>query len=157
MLPRMGYLPCFTQDVEIHFSEATVEVPGSVWFADAATGEPLPWHLPIGVLWDMHSCSVRGLSPGESAEDEEPLAMPWRIAVHFQGYPRDKVSGHRKQKMEIERSNPIGSDHFVNALKQALYMQTGSGKTAMSMAMARQTQLWEGVRTSDHIFWQGNR
>lgn len=51
----------------------------TVWFA--VEGEPLQWHLPFGLLWDKHVGATSGKAQ-----------LPWRLTVHFQGFPTDEVA-----------------------------------------------------------------
>lgn len=67
---RMTYLPCVFDEIvhgfNILLSKETIVIKdgsnGStrwfVGFTDAATGLPVAWHTPIGVLYDLHGYSV---------------------------------------------------------------------------------------------------
>lgn len=39
----------------------------------------------------------------------------------------------------------------MNALKQALYLQHGSSRVAMSLAKDKQTRLWQAVKSSESL------
>ena len=43
-----------------------------IWFEYA--GEPLRWHYPIGVLFDLHGVQDK---------------LPWKITVHFKEFPEE--------------------------------------------------------------------
>lgn len=39
-------------------------------------GAPLKWHLPIGVLLDLHATEIQ---------------LPWNITVHFDKFPENVI------------------------------------------------------------------
>lgn len=40
-------------------------------------GQPIKWHFPIGVLFDIHMGS--------------DIQLPWNIVVHFENFPKTQV------------------------------------------------------------------
>ena len=134
VVPRAAYLHCSAADVVAYFarfSAAAAAADGAgerrVWFEDTLRGEALRWHVPTGVMYDARS----------AAGDD----LPWRITVHLRGYPRDTLL-------------PCKGDEdvrwkYLNSLKQATFLQHGSAMPIMSLAKAKQAQLWDAVRTGD--------
>lgn len=83
MVPRMSFLVSQTRVAIEYFRDAAPPVAagsGGIWFT-TADGHPLPWHVPFGLLRDLH---------GRNAE------LPWRITVRFLGFPSDKVELYLK-------------------------------------------------------------
>ena len=97
MLPRMSYLTAATESCVNYFREYTAIIDkrnaDGVWFEFCGTPlkryvpgfwvSPLcfnvfstPSHFPVGVLFDCY-CSE---------------ALPWRLTLHFTGFPADVVS-----------------------------------------------------------------
>ena len=147
LVPRMSYLPLFAIDVVEHFRAkyAPPRVGGArssednvfqnVWFE--YKNQPLRWHLPAGVLFD---------ATGNFAGDN----LPWRIVVHFQGFPEDKII--RLDNLEATRWN------FMSELKQAVHVRMGSSKTVLDLAMDDQEQLWSAVETTNaDAYWDINK
>mmetsp|Transcript_23197 Transcript_23197/g.30292 ORF Transcript_23197/g.30292 Transcript_23197/m.30292 type:complete len:295 (+) Transcript_23197:305-1189(+) len=119
MLPRMSYLPCFAEEVIDHFKECVPEAPGNIWFE--FDGEPLKWHLPVGVLYDLLHKDDR---------------FPWRLTVHFQDFPVGQVT-----KWEGEAGMKFS---FAHALKQSLFLQHGTTRKLANKD--QQESLWQGVK-----------
>lgn len=51
------------------------------------------------------------------------------------------------QVFALEKEADI-TRHYMNALKQALYLQLGSSRVGMSLAKDKQTRLWQAVKSS---------
>ncbi|CAM9944131.1 unnamed protein product [Discosporangium mesarthrocarpum] len=140
LLPRMSFLPCMANAVAHHFGEVAPDAQRNLWLEDGHTGEPLRWHVPTGVLFDLLNRTGREASTSEDGA-EDALLLPWRISVHFQGCPRSQV-------LPLEHEADIRR-HYTNSLKQALFLQLGSSKAGMSLAKEQQTRLWGAVKNSD--------
>ncbi|CAN0242320.1 unnamed protein product [Pylaiella littoralis] len=181
LLPRMGYLPCVAEAISHHFGEVAPEVQRTLWLEETRSGEPLRWHIPTGVLFDLIAGSEgaggaeekrgRGWSTasegggatydgGESISlrlgPERSDLLPWRITVHFQGCPR-------RQVFPLENEADIRR-HYTNALKQALYLESGSSRAGMTLAKGNQDRLWQALKTNDEkmfhemdLFLDGDR
>ncbi|CAN0373547.1 unnamed protein product, partial [Hapterophycus canaliculatus] len=105
----MGFLPCVADAISHHFGEVAPDAQRTLWLEDARSGEPLRWHIPIGVLFDLIAGAEGDQSGGfgygggsgeESRFGERakpssgfgrPDKLPWRLNVHFQGCPRRQV------------------------------------------------------------------
>ncbi|CAM9506562.1 unnamed protein product, partial [Laminaria digitata] len=53
LLPRMGFLPCIAEAVSHHFGEVAPDAQRNLWLEETLSGEPLRWHIPTGVLFDL--------------------------------------------------------------------------------------------------------
>ncbi|CAM9943444.1 unnamed protein product [Scytosiphon promiscuus] len=157
LLPRMGFLPCVADVISHHFGEVAPDAQRTLWLEDARSGEPLRWHIPVGVLFDLIA-GAEGEQPGgfggggvkeprlgegaaSSSSFGGPDLLPWRITVHFQGCPRRQVFPLEKEA-DIRR-------HYTNALKQALFLQSGSSRAGMTLAKENQNRLWQALKTND--------
>eukprot|EP00752_Nemacystus_decipiens_P005704 g5162.t1 len=161
LLPRMGYLPCVADAISHHFGEVAPDAQRTLWLEETRSGEPLRWHIPTGVLFDLIAGGrggggeegagvAGGAASGGSAKyvggpwsgsGSCAVVLPWRITVHFQGCPRRQVFPLEKEA-DIRR-------HYTNALKQALYLQSGSSRAGMTLAKENQNRLWQALKTND--------
>lgn len=95
-------------------------------------------HLPVGVLFD--SIFLKQAS----------IELPWRITVHFQTFPMDKL-------LRFSNDNDI-QFNYINAVKQvcnnffcilsiqASQVKYGSTKTVMTLRKEDQAALWNAIR-----------
>ena len=133
LVPRVSYLPLHMDEVRDHFAGAVAEAQRMLWLEDDETGQPLRWHLPLGVLQDMR---------------KDPGRLPWRVTVHFHRFPHRKV-------LPFEAGDAADiKKHFMNALKQALFCAYGTPDVAMSMPIARQNGLWEALVAKDEASFE---
>ena len=62
------YFPIITEKIERHFvKDVEKELIDEIWLE--YEGQPLKWHYPVGLLYDLY------------AQDSQ---LPWNITVHFQ-------------------------------------------------------------------------
>jgi autophagy-related protein 5 len=107
MVPRHSYFPLVSTEAVSRFKAAAPVMckPTDVWFEYA--GIPLKWHLPVGVLFDMHA------QPND-------ITLPWKIIVHFQGFPAKTLIS-----VDGDHENAV-KEHYKAALKQALFQKYGN-------------------------------
>jgi hypothetical protein len=149
------------------------------WFEDEATGEPLRWHLFVGVLYDsmkgraiLHQSSKIRFS----SESIPPYLLPWKLRVHFTAYPttllpfdvgtQNKILPKRIESdanssenenrkntcKDVNNNSQISSligGIFRNSLKQALFMQYSSSKVAMSIAKKSHEKMWNSILSTN--------
>ncbi|KAJ0403538.1 hypothetical protein ATCC90586_006793 [Pythium insidiosum] len=137
MVPRVSYLIAQTRAVLEYFRDAAPPIAGipgnAVWFE--ADGRPLRWHLPFGLLFDLHHASTTRATSSDGA------ALPWKVVVHFSKFPADQLLPCENEKtMEM---------HFMHSLKQATFLRTGSTKLIMAMSEAQQTLIWTSLLQND--------
>lgn len=102
------------------------------WFQDEDTQFALRWHLFVGVLWDMKATK----------------SIPWKIRLHFTQYPSSQI-------LPLENCVLTTIEHnFMNSLKQALFLQYGSSKVAMSMTKQTHERVWDSIVTSNYQLYQ---
>ncbi|CAD5223834.1 unnamed protein product [Bursaphelenchus okinawaensis] len=81
MLKRVEYFPLVINKVLQNFTNisSTVRETEDIWLE--CNGQPLKWHYPIGVLYDLHS---------------GPEQLPWSVTVRLKAFPDELV---RKEEM----------------------------------------------------------
>ena len=130
---RMAYLPRLAEEAIASFRLAVAPSGGgsqNVWFE--ASGVPLKWQLPMGVLVD----AVRGYQP--------PSPLPFQVVVHFHDFPSDKVLACAG--MESARRS------YINNLKQSACLRFGSAKRVLTgLSEIQQQQMWEAIATGNHL------
>jgi hypothetical protein len=91
-----------------------------MWCSSESDGTPLKWHRPNGVLFDSHG---------------SPSSLPWAVVVHFTKFPRqDLLNPERGPKEDVQW-------HFMNTMKEAIFLQYGSTKPLTSLKMEKQEQV----------------
>ncbi|KAL7532989.1 hypothetical protein ACHAXR_007179, partial [Thalassiosira sp. AJA248-18] len=141
----------------------TAAYPEQCWFEDEESGAPLRWHLFVGVLYDL--MKGRAMIDGSSwrgvyNEPTQHNFLPWKIRVHFTSYPTDQLlpleDGTPQPKLENANNNnneegrysritALVGRIFRNSLKQALFLQYGSSKVAMSINKNSHEKIWDAV------------
>ena len=91
LVPRHAYLPMLSDAAYEHFRDVLPPGDNELWFD--ASGVPLKWQLPCGVLHDL-------LAAGE---------LPWRLRVHFRAFPEGTLT--HCSGLEAVRA------HLFNSLK----------------------------------------
>ncbi|KAL3789566.1 hypothetical protein ACHAWO_009129 [Cyclotella atomus] len=131
------------------------------WFEDEESGQPLRWHLFIGVLYDaMKGRAVLKQSHSFCPSDESATLLPWRIRVHFTSYPPTilpfEIQPPSKKDTTVEHTNQISttiSRTFRNSLKQALFMQYTSSKVANSITKSSHEKMWNAILTTNYTLY----
>nr|NP_001071885.1 autophagy protein 5 [Ciona intestinalis]CAJ31265.1 autophagy protein 5 [Ciona intestinalis] len=134
MLPRSSYLSLFTSKMVEHFSHYMEEEKrGEVWFE--FNGNPLRWHYPCGLLFDLHCDTTSDL--------------PWPITVHFQNFPQGELIRCNSEK-EIQA-------HYMSVIKEADQLKH-KGQVINGMRETQHDQLWHGVKMDNFDeFWSINK
>ncbi|KAG0359608.1 autophagy protein Apg5-domain-containing protein [Gamsiella multidivaricata] len=141
---RCSYFSLLTSHVRKHFVDMALHFIGDdaeVWYD--YEGTPLKWHYPIGLLYDIHGLQA------SSGRGMNGSLLPWKITVHFQNFPADKLI----------KSQAVDScqDYFMSMIKEADYLRNGSTKKVMNMSKSDQTQLWDGLWSNNYDrFWGMN-
>ncbi|KAI9229563.1 MAG: autophagy-related protein 5 [Piptocephalis tieghemiana] len=139
MAPRCGYLLWISEQLLDNLRNLPlpeIEYPSSLWYS--RHGEPLPWHLPLGLLYDLD----------RSAHPSDP-PLPWTIQVHTRGYP-------------IDRLLPPPCDdllyaHHMSMMKESDVLRHGSANKVMRLSKEDQTSLFNSLRQGDmEGFWRVN-
>eukprot|EP00966_Prymnesium_polylepis_P180661 4184315-Prymnesium_polylepis.1 len=99
-LPRQSFLPFVTGPVRQHFEPFAPPMGGGeVWYDH--DGVPLRWQLPVGVLFDL------------VAGEQQRAELPWRLTVHFQSFPSDRLMSSAGSAAEAQ---------LLQALKESCYL-----------------------------------
>lgn len=102
-------------------------------------GVPLKWHLPLGLLYDLYLLSVR-----DTDSDHPDAALtPFRLTLH---YTPDAASA----TVNAISPDPIRMhDFFINAVKEADFVRSGTAKPIMSLSAADSRALWSSTQDND--------
>lgn len=150
------------------------------WFEDEESGVPLRWQLFIGVLYDLMKGRqvVINNHPGSpSSACNQFRNLPWKIRIHFTSYPTDQLlpldivpqqqqqnasqndeslaaiaaatNSNDKASQQAQINTLIGRI-FRNSLKQALFLQYGSSKVAMSITKNSHEKIWDAIVQSSY-------
>jgi autophagy-related protein 5 len=92
---------------------------------------PLKWHLPIGLLYDIYVSS--------SSPDSAP-PLPFKLILHFQ-------NGSELNLISAEPA--VLHDAFINSVKEADFLRSGTAKPIMSLSAADSKALWSAVQSHD--------
>ncbi|XP_046353948.2 autophagy protein 5-like isoform X2 [Haliotis rufescens] len=133
LVPRQSYFPLVTDKVQKHFLKSVeVEKQGEMWLE--FEGQPLRWHYPIGVLFDLYGSGT---------------SLPWSVTVHFQHFPEDELL-HCPNKEAVE-------SHFMSVVKEADALKHRS-QVVNSMQKKDHKQLWTGLQNDKfEQFWSVNK
>lgn len=133
MVPRLTYITLIAEKILKHFKKPQELPEGEeLWFE--FNHQPLKWHYPVGVLFDLLT-------------DNTPL--PWKVKVHFKNFPEDELL-HCKSKEVVEA-------HFMSSVKEADILKH-RGQVINNMQKRDHKQLWQGVQNDKFDqFWTINR
>jgi len=136
------------------------------WFEDEESGQPLRWQLFTGVLYDL--MKGRLIVNNASSPCNRFRNLPWKIRIHFTLYPTDTllpldITVPPQQQHTFENNdgsmstttnttanqqtqiNTLIGRLYRNSLKQALFLQYGSSKVAMSITKTNHETMWDAV------------
>lgn len=145
MARRHAYLPVVLENhnVKEHMAQEGV-VQSEMWLECKETGEVLRWHRPVGLQHDLYlmraSCKK---------EHDVDIDAPWEVVVHFHNFPDGIL-------LKFPESDVV-KQFYMNAVKEAAYLQQGSTKSIMLLSKVEQNQLWEALLEDDfERFWEVN-
>ena len=143
MFPRLSYLPLLLPRLYDFFAGFLIADASQI---DAYSGYfthetvPLKWHLPLGLLYDIH------VFPG-LVGDLSPL--PFKLVLHF-----DNAADNANQSLTIITPTPlILHDFFINSVKEADFVRSGTARPIMSLSTADSKLLWSSTQENDGIAW----
>lgn len=140
-------------------------------FFTAVFGEErigLPWHLPLGLLFDLNCC-CRLSDSGQSEETDTKRSnfalnaiksLPFKITFHLSPtahlFTQERLLPSLSLTAPIPLEEALTSIYFA-ALKESDYVRCGSAKNVMNLSRTEQMQLWESVKTGHFDrFWRTN-
>lgn len=99
---------------------------------------PLKWHLPVGLLYDIYALS--SLSP------DSQLPLPFRLVLHFSDTSSKSPNGY----INLIKPEPVVlHDSFINSVKEADFLRSGTAKPIMSLSAADSKALWSSTQSND--------
>ncbi|XP_022655162.1 autophagy protein 5-like [Varroa jacobsoni] len=129
MLPRISYLPFIWEKVQRYFSPFVAEEHRSsqLWLetpintTSVLSGSVmLRWHLPIGLLYDLHGGGK----------------LPWTIIIHFRDFPdKELIACETKQVAEAQFMNSVKEADFLKTRKKIMTAMTQSERRQMTAAL----------------------
>ncbi|XP_059165801.1 autophagy protein 5-like [Physella acuta] len=133
LVPRLSYFPLVTDKV-LRYMVMYIEPDshGEMWLE--YDGQPLKWHYPIGLLFDLY---------GNQNE------LPWKLTVHFKNFPEEELL-HCLGKEAVE-------SHFMSVVKEADALKH-RGQAINSMQKKDHKALWTGLMNDKFDqFWSVNK
>ncbi|KAK7503046.1 hypothetical protein BaRGS_00005672 [Batillaria attramentaria] len=135
LVPRQSYFPLVTDKVHrqfVKYVKQESQAQGELWLD--FEGQPLRWHHPIGVLFDLYG---------------DPKNLPWHLTVHYENFPEDELL-HCPSKEAVEA-------HFMATVKEADALKHRS-QVINGMQKKDHKQLWTGFQNDKFDqFWSVNR
>lgn len=135
-----------SEESDGNVDDKTSESYPMCWFEDEDTGTPLRWHFFTGLLYDLFKLYKKkraGVNDGSVGMDSNKCVslLPWKIRVHYTSYPENILP--------LDDDTPqMIFQHYLNSLKQALYIQHNSNRIVKNMTKQSHLQIWDGIKSS---------
>lgn len=107
---------------------------------------PLKWHLPVGLLYDIYILSTQDVDhhSTEAPSTYGRKAVAFRLEVHF------AVPLALTQPLNVIGSSPaVVHDAFINSVKEADFLRSGTAKPIMSLSAADSRSLWTSTEDNE--------
>ncbi|KAJ2856079.1 autophagy protein 5 [Coemansia erecta] len=140
LIPRVSYLPFVTNKIKQRWLDPMFALSGhlrtnkdeviketEIWFE--YRGQPLRWHYPVGLLYDMLVGGVAGGQP----------ELPWCLTLHVRKFPAARLVPN--PTVQVMR------DMFMAVIKESDFIRNGSTKRVMDLGKSDQMQFLEGLET----------
>jgi autophagy-related protein 5 len=139
-LPRLSYLPLLLPRLHAFFADSMIAESGTLSpYAGYFTHDhvALKWHLPLGLLYDIYVASNQ-----DARHDPSSLApLPFKLTLHFSPDP-DKPS--------LPDASPVVlHDSFINSVKEADFLRSGTAKPIMTLSAQESKALWTSTQEGD--------
>ncbi|EXJ65296.1 hypothetical protein A1O7_01637 [Cladophialophora yegresii CBS 114405] len=139
-LPRLSYLPLLLPRLHTFFSSSLIAEPDSISpYSGVFTYDdvPLKWHLPLGLLYDVYVASTQ-----DARQDHlSPAPLPFKLAVHF--------TSDSEKPMLPEATPVVLHDSFINSVKEADFLRSGTAKPIMTLSAQESKALWTSTQEGD--------
>ncbi|KAI9253335.1 autophagy protein Apg5-domain-containing protein [Helicostylum pulchrum] len=137
-VPRCSYLPLITKQIQQTLTSLGMKVSeeafASVWYQDS-NRQPLKWHYPIGLLYDLYS---------------NLESLPWSLILCFKNLPTDILL--------LKPTPETMQDMFMSMVKEADFLRNGTTKKVMNLSKRDQSRLWQSLASDRYDdFWTVNR
>lgn len=123
MVRRFGYLTFAAEHARPLFQHLLPPGDDTPWLE--FKGRPLPWQIPAGVLHDL-LCTHSD--------------RPWALTVHYRACPTDVV---------LPCTQDMWRSNFINSVKEAAVICSGSASRILQMASATQAKLYRSAEAGD--------
>lgn len=141
-LPRLSYLAFLLPRLHAFFAPCLITDPDTV-SPDAGyftyDSVPLKWHLPLGLLYDIYVLSTQ--DAGADRPSVKPL--PFRLTLHF---TPDSTSSNVNL---IDPTPIVLHDSFINSVKEADFLRSGTAKPIMTLPTHDSKALWSSTQEND--------
>lgn len=112
--PRLSYLGLLIPKLHAFFSSSLIDPdvqPTEAWLS--YENVPLKWHYPLGLLYDLYSGSeaYSGEGDGKDEETANKKNLPWKLTVHFSGYPVEHM-------IKLDAAGKHLHDLYINSVKE---------------------------------------
>ena len=98
----------------------------------------LKWHLPVGLLYDIYALS--------SSAPDSPRPLPFKLTIHFSNASSSSPNG----AVNLIKPEPVVlHDSFINSVKEADFLRSGTAKPIMSLSAADSRALWSATQEND--------
>ncbi|CDK24738.1 unnamed protein product [Kuraishia capsulata CBS 1993] len=96
---------------------------------------PVKWNWPIGVSFDV----MTGFDPSNA----EPEPQAWELTLHHKDYPAEYIVPILTPPPSVR--NQFLEDYWINQMKEACFILTGSAKPIMNLSRANSANFWKSV------------
>lgn len=136
-LSRESYLPLFfpfiVNRLKNHIRQEPKDLYYSWWLED--DGVPIPWHYPIGVVYDLLQILKKGQDT--CSTDDNTLTM-WKLTLcKGEKYPEGIIP--------LIDGLPQIVDYWRHQWKQACFVLNGSAKRVMSLSIENSDKFWHSI------------
>lgn len=142
-MPRLSYLPLLLPRLHAFFSSSLIADPETISpYAGYFTYDdvPLKWHLPVGLLYDVYVLSTQ-----DAGQEKENLTAstpgPFKLILHFTPDP--------EKPMVPDVSPVVLHDSFINSVKEADFLRSGTAKPIMTLSAQESKALWTSTQDTD--------
>ena len=136
-------MPLLLPRLHAYFSHFFIADPESVPIEDGYftyDGVPLKWHLPLGLIYDMYVMAVRDSS---SEQGSNGRIVPFKLTLHY---------NHDEASNNVNLINPDPTtmhDSFINSVKEADFLRSGTARPIMTLPTADSKALWSSTKEND--------
>lgn len=110
-------------------------------------GVPLKWQLPVGLLYDIYVLSTQDAEQRENHTNTSNVKpRSFDLTVHFTTSAVDDGS-----QPLMKSSERLLHDSFVNSVKEADFLRSGSAKPIMSLSAEDSKALWTATKSIDFL------
>lgn len=102
--------------------------------------------MPIGLLYDIHVLSAFSIDPVPGAARVK--AEVFQLTVHFNVAPANSPASQLIPAGELNVH-----DAFINSVKEADFLRSGTAKPIMSLGAVESRQLYASARDTDLVSW----